>query len=62
MIKQNLAIYSIPILFKILKEIENETNFNIVSVSNKKDFDNQNFSDHLILVEKKNYHIRMFWN
>ena len=53
MIKQNLVIYSIPILFKILKEIENETNFNILYVSNKKDFDNQNFSDFLILVQKK---------
>ena len=62
MIKQNLVIYSIPILFKILKEIENETNFNILYVSNKKDFDNQNFSDFLILVQKKNYHITMFWS
>ncbi len=53
MIKQNLVIYSIPILFKILKEIEKEVNFNVMSVSNVKDFDLQNFSDYLILVEKK---------
>ena len=36
MIKQNLVVYSIPILFEILKELENELNLEIIFVSNKK--------------------------
>ena len=37
MIKQNLVVYSIPILYKILKEIEPELNFNIFFLDNKQD-------------------------
>ena len=40
MIKQNLAIYSIPILYKILKELEKDLNYNTVYISDKKKFAN----------------------
>ena len=36
MIKQNLAIYSIPILYEILKELETDLNYNIVCITEKK--------------------------
>ena len=34
MIKQNLIIYSIPILSEILKELENDIEYSIIEVSN----------------------------
>ena len=43
MIKQNLAIYSIPTLFNILKEIENELNINVSLISNKQELDKVSF-------------------
>ena len=54
MIKQNLAIYSIPILFNILKELENELNLHVVSVSEKKHLEKFDLSSSLILTDKKN--------
>ena len=41
MIKQNLAIYSIPILYKILKELEKDLNYNTVYISDKKKLENK---------------------
>ena len=54
MIKQNLAIYSIPTLFNILKEIENELNINVSLISNKQELDKVGFSEDLIITDKKN--------
>jgi len=54
MIKQNLAIYSIPTLFSILKEIENELNINVSLISNKQELDKVSFSEDLIITDKKN--------
>ena len=54
MIKQNLAIYSIPILHEILKELENDLNFNITYISDKKKLENKIFSNFLVITEKKN--------
>ena len=53
MIKQNLAIYSIPTLFNILKEIENELNINVSLISNKQELDKVSFSEDLIITDKK---------
>ena len=44
MIKQNIAIYSIPILYNILKELEGELNYNIIFVPNKTALDKIDFS------------------
>ena len=57
MIKQNLVVYSIPILFEILKELENELNLEIIFVSNKKALEKLNSSDTLILTDKKNLNL-----
>ena len=54
MIKQNLAIYSIPTLFSILKEIENELNIHVSLISNKQELDKVSFSEDLIITDKKN--------
>lgn len=51
MIKQNLIVYAIPILFEILKEIEKELNYEISFVVNKKDLSKKNLSEHLILAK-----------
>ena len=56
MIKQNIAIYSIPILYNILKELEGELNYNIIFVPNKTALDKIDFSSMLLLTEKKNLH------
>ncbi len=55
MIKQNLAIYSIPILYEILKELEIDLNYNTVYISNKKKLEKQDFSNFLVITEKKNF-------
>ena len=54
MIKQNIAIYSIPILYNILKELEDELNYDIIFVPNKAALDKINFSSVLLLTDKKN--------
>ena len=50
MIKQNLIVYAIPILFEILKEIEEELNYEISLAVNKKDLSKKNLSEYLILA------------
>ena len=49
MIKQNLIVYAIPILFEILKEIEEELNYELLC-SKQKDLSKKNLSEHLILA------------
>lgn len=53
MIKQNLIIYSNPILYEILKELENEIVYNIEEISTDRQFDNKEFSQYLVLTNKK---------
>ena len=48
MIKQNLAVYSNPILYEILKEIETDLNYNTIYISDIKKLENQDFSNFLI--------------
>ena len=60
MIKQNLAIYSIPILYEILKELEADLNYNIVYISDKKKLENQDFSNFLVIAERENLKYKNF--
>ncbi len=60
MIKQNLAIYSIPILYKILKELETDLNYNTVYISDKKKLENQDLSNFLVITEKENFKFTNF--
>ena len=53
MIKQNLAVYSNPILYEILKEIETDLNYNTIYISDIKKLENQDFSNFLIISNKK---------
>ncbi len=57
MIKQNLAIYSIPILCEILKELEEDLDYSTVCVSDKKKLENKDFSNFLIISSKKNLNL-----
>ena len=50
MIKQNLVIYSIPILSEILKEMKDEINFSIVEISNLKELNMQELNSSLVLI------------
>ena len=52
MIKQNLIIFSIPMLSKILREFDDGTNFNVVDVANVKELNNQKLDDCLILTNE----------
>ena len=52
MIKQNLIIYSIPMLYKILRELQNKINFNIIEISNLKELNNKKFSNSLVITDK----------
>lgn len=54
MIKQNIIIYAIPILYKVLKELETELDYNIIYVSNKKNLLDKNLSNYVILCNQKN--------
>ena len=60
MIKQNLAIYSIPILYKILKELETDLNYNIIYIPNKKKLENHDLSNFLVISEKENFKFNNF--
>ena len=60
MIKQNLAIYSIPILYEILKELETDLNYNIVCITEKKKLENIDFSNFLVISEKENFKFNNF--
>ena len=53
MVKQNLVIYSIPILYNVLKELEEDLNYNLYSASNINDLNKINHSEILILNDKK---------
>ncbi len=54
MIKQNLAVYSIPILYKILKELEPELDFNVLFVDSKDSLNKINNTETFILTHKEN--------
>lgn len=59
MIKQNIAIFRIHSLYKILKELELYYNFEVVYISNKNNLNSSKFSDYLILTDdviKKDIH------
>ena len=53
MIKQNLIIYSNPILYEILKEIENEIEYNVEEFLNDKQLSIEESSQNIVLTNKK---------
>ena len=54
MSKQNLIIFQLPILFKILKELDQYINFNIIAAKNEKDIkDNIHLIDQYLVICKK---------
>ena len=53
MIKQNLIIYSNPILYEILKEIENEIEYNVEEFLSDKQLINEQSSQNIVLTNKK---------
>ena len=53
MIKQNLIIYSNPILYEILKEIENEIEYNVEEFLNDKQLSIGESSQNIVLTNKK---------
>lgn len=53
MVKQNLVIYSIPILYNVLKELEEDLNYNLYFASNINDLNKINHLEILILNDKK---------
>ncbi len=55
MIKQNLIIFSIPMLSKILREFDGVTNFNIIDVTNVKELNNHKLENCLILTNESKY-------
>ena len=52
---QNIIIYDLHPLYQILKELENELNFTIIQVLNKKslDIEIKNLKNYLIITQKK---------
>ena len=53
MIKQNLIIYSNPILYEILKEIENEIEYNVEEFLRDKQLSSEESSQNIVLTNKK---------
>ena len=53
MIKQNLIIYSNSILYDILKELEKEINYNVEQIFSEAELNDKEFSQYLILSNKK---------
>ncbi len=53
MIKQNLIIYSNPILYEILKEIENEIEYSVNKISSDKQINYEELSENLVLTNVK---------
>ena len=53
MIKQNLIIYSNPILYEILKEIEDEIEYNVEEFLSDKQLSSEEFSQNIVLTNKK---------
>ena len=51
MIKSNLVVYCIPVLFKILKELELSLNLKVINISDKKDLKRENLTNFLILTD-----------
>ena len=54
MFKQNVVIYSLPILYDILKELENELNYNIIFIPNKTLLDKIDLSSITFTYREKN--------
>lgn len=54
MIKQNLVVYSIPILYEILKELEPEFNYNVLFVDNKNSLKKIDKSEIFLITNKEN--------
>ena len=54
MIKQNLVVYSIPILYEILKELESEFNYNVLSIDDKNSLKKIDKTEILLLTNKEN--------
>lgn len=63
MIKCNLAVFCIPILFKILKELELSLNLKVIYIADKKDLKRENLTNFLILTDTKllqnNNHLKL---
>jgi DNA-binding response OmpR family regulator len=53
MIKSNIAVYRIPILFKILEELELSLNLKVIYIADKKDLKRENLTNFLILTNTK---------
>ena len=53
MIKSNIAVYRIPILFKILEELELSLNLKLIYIADKKDLKRENLTNFLILTNTK---------
>ena len=53
MIKSNIAVYRIPILFKILEELELSLNLKVIYIADKKDLKRENLTNFLILTDTK---------
>ncbi len=54
MSKQNLIIFQLPVLFKILKELDDDLNFNTIEAKNEKDIiDNIQVIEQYLLISKK---------
>ena len=54
MIKQNFIVYSNPILYEILKELEPEFNFNVLFIDNKKSLKKIDKTEILLLTNEEN--------
>ena len=50
---QTLVIYDFKVLYEILSEIENYTNFNIVNIKKISDLTLSKYGDYLIISNKK---------
>ena len=59
--KQNLLIYEFENLYNILDELKSSFNFNIQNIS-KKDFQNLEFDNYLVLCQKKDKAIKKQFN
>ena len=56
MINQNIIVYQFSVLYKILKEIEQDIKFNIIEVSEEKILNSEieKFQNYLVVSNKKN--------
>ena len=60
MINQNIIVYQFSVLYKILKEIEQDIKFNIIEVSEEKILNSEieKFQNYLVVSNKKNINIK----